>query len=166
MKFSDLNIAARSMLNALSASASLRTDELGRCANPRLDPAAAANVLNSMREKGLIYSRQKLANAQYTAWFITDVGRAVFMGRPDGEVLLAAGGVVQPETPAPEKGDQFLITGNHVGYDALVTTADKAVAVAAHRAELSPGKVIQVYKLVAEAHLPKPVKPTAQIILL
>lgn len=155
MKFSDLTSNQRSIIAALAASSSLRTDALGRCCVPRLDGPGAANVLCSLRELGLIYSHQKPTSQTYADWKISQVGMAVFTARPDGDVVVrTAGEPVNTAGPAVERHD-FVIQGPN-GSTKLTGTSEEALTAAQHRATIEPGSEYKVFRLVAVAHMPVP----------
>lgn len=82
MKFSDLSSPQRSILTALCASNTLRTDQLANATNPRMDAQGVAQVLMQMREAGLVFSSQKPTGQQYASWRASDYGKAVFENRP------------------------------------------------------------------------------------
>ncbi|BEQ12865.1 putative nucleotidyl transferase [Pseudomonas phage Ep4] len=89
MKFTDLSAAQRSMLTMLCTGQTFNTAELGRGTNPRLDAKIAATVLMDLRERGIVYSSQKLASQQYAQWRASCYGMDVFQGRPN-EVVRSA----------------------------------------------------------------------------
>ena len=166
MKFSDLNSNMRSMLTALCASSTLNTEQLGNGCVPKLTAQQAANVLNEMRAVGLVYSMQKPESRQYASWAVNSVGKAMFMGRPDGDVVLqtvpASDAQCSPaKDAAPVK--RFII-GERSGTLVVVHgTRDEVLAEAQRRATIKAGAEYNVYEQIATAHMPV---PQAQITLL
>lgn len=158
MKFTDLPPSNRSILAALCAAgaAGLRTDALGRCTSPRHHtPQEAANLLNNLRQLGLVYSQQKPDNQSYALWKASEYGLAVFMGRPAD---------VQPErtvtSSVPTCGavptKRFIISeAGGLGHVATCTR-EEALDAAQSKATSKPGTVFRVYEQVAEAHMPVP----------
>lgn len=170
MKFTDLPPTHRSILAALCAvgNASLRTDALGRCTSPRHStPQEAANLLNNLRQLGLVYSQQKPDNQLYALWKASEYGVAVFMGRPDEVPLGAAAsaqtsianGCAQPSGSAKS----FLIVRPTGGCEEYRGTREQALAQAQAGATKNPGTEYSVYEIIGVAHMPV---PQAQITLL
>lgn len=164
MKFSDLTSNMRSMLTALCACHHLNTEQLGNGCVPKLSPAAAANVLNELRHKGLIFSMQKPTGQAYAAWSVSEFGHDVFMGRPDGNVQ-ASPSTQGPNMAAAKKEavlNKFIIGAP--GQNSVTEhSREDALRVAQEAATRSPGTDFKVYELIAVASLPV---PTAQITLL
>lgn len=156
MKFSDLTNNQRAMLNALAASSKLQTDALGRCCNPKLDPPSAAYVLCGLREYGLAYSHAKGPTQEYCDWKISQVGMAVFTGRPDGDVSVA--GDTAAAAPVSPGNGHYLVKASEPGrtFTLSNTTQGAALAEATRHAELYPGTTYEVFKKIAVAELPVP----------
>lgn len=151
MKFSDLTNNQRAMINALAASNKLQTDALGRCCNPKLDPPSAANVLCGLREYGLVYSHAKTPTQDYCDWKISQVGMAVFTGRPDGDVVVVSG---HAEHPAAKV---FIIETAASAVPAhFQGTESLALAKAQELATKNPGNDYFVYARIAVASMPVP----------
>ena len=169
MKFSDLTANMRSMISALNSTNHLNTEELGRACTPaKLSAQSAANVLNELRGTGLVYSMQKPESQQYAKWAITSVGRAVFMGRPDGDVVLQTVPATNAQAPCSPAKDAAPIKRYMVSETAGVGTfmtgeRDDVLAEAQRRATAKPGTQFNVYERIATAHMPV---PQAQITLL
>ena len=166
MKFSDLNSNMRSMLTALCASSTLNTEQLGNGCVPKLTAQQAANTLNEMRAAGLVYSMQKPESRQYASWAVNSVGKAMFTGRPDGNVVLqtvpASDSQCSPaKDTAPER--RFIL-GEKGGTLVVVHgTREKVLEEAQRRATVNAGTEYNVYEQIAVAHMPV---PQAQITLL
>jgi hypothetical protein len=161
MKFSDLNPRMRSMIAALNSTNHMNTAELGHACLPQIDAQSAANMLNELRGNGLVFSMQKPESQKYANWAITTVGRAVFMGRPDGDVVLQAAGTTVVASATAKK--RFIIGTEGGTLDVISGSRDYALAEAQRRATAKPGGVYRVYEQIAEAHMPV---PQAQITLL
>ncbi len=86
MKFTDLTGQQRSVLSMLATNSTFNTKELGLGVTPKQDAQSAAQLLMDMRDKGLIFSSQKLPSQAYAQWRTSEYGKAVFESRPDGEV--------------------------------------------------------------------------------
>lgn len=86
MKFSQLNARHRTALANLTNCGSQRTDKLAKAMGIS-DMSKAAHELCAMRSMGLIYSKERVAGAQYASWTVTDYGTAVFDNRPDGVIV-------------------------------------------------------------------------------
>jgi hypothetical protein len=169
MKFTDLPPTNRSILAALCAAgaAGLRTDALGRCTSPRHStPQEAANLLNNLRQLGLVYSQQKPDNQSYALWKASEYGVAVFMSRPDE--VPAPGKLVDPRDitdgvnagHSPTRLRKWMVYPGGMQFqgteEALATELSKC-------AEGRPGVTFLAYVLHSEALLPV---PKAQITLL
>ena len=168
MKFSGLNSNMRSMLTALCASSTLNTEQLGNGCVPKLTAQQAANTLNEMRAVGLVYSMQKPESRQYASWAVNAVGKAVFMGRPDGDVVLQtvpASDAQAQCSPAPGAAPtkRFIVSAQGGTLTVLNVTREYALAEAQRLATAAPGTDYRVYEQIATAHMPV---PQAQITLL
>lgn len=163
MKFTDLTSSSRSLLAALCAAgaAGLRTDALGRCITPRrATPPEAADMLNSMRQLGLVYSQQKAPNAAYSLWKASEYGMAVFMGRPEDVPATEVSQGGDTEDRKPPRPRLWMV---YPGSMQFRGTEDALAATLAKCAEESPGTKYLAYVLHSEAVLPV---PKAQITLL
>lgn len=165
MKFTDLPPTNRSILAALCAAgaAGLRTDALGRCTSPRHStPQEAANLLNNLRQLGLVYSQQKPDNQSYALWKASEYGVAVFMSRPD-EVAPPAKSQVAEAACASEPVKNYIISSpGGADHHARGIRAD-ALAKAQSMATADAGREYSVYEIIGLAHMPV---PQAQITLL
>lgn len=153
MKFSDLSKTQRSMLAAL-ASAVNTTLDTGRLAGyTGGDAAAAAYILCSLREAGLVFSQQKPVSKQYVPWQITKVGMAVFESRPDGNVVVVAddahvvrkGAADQCATQQRDPGSKrgFIVDAH--GYHEVSGNIDQLVNQLELRATNNPGIRQELY---------------------
>lgn len=160
MKFSDLSSPQRSILTALCASNTLRTDQLANATNPRMDAQGVAQVLMQMREAGLVFSSQKPTGVQYASWRASDYGKAVFESRPH-DVGPAPAKVVpaEPHAVREEPAHTFivykagLIVGN--GYTAQYHTEAEALAEAqrltdAHKCRWHVAKLYAIVRPVVQ----------------
>lgn len=171
MKFTDLPPTNRSILAALCAAgaAGLRTDALGRCTSPRHStPQEAANLLNNLRQLGLVYSQQKPDNQSYALWKASEYGVAVFMSRPDevpapGAAASVATSIANGCAQSNGSAKSFLIVRPTGGCEEYRGTREQALAQAQTGATKNPGTEYSVYEIIGVAHMPV---PQAQITLL
>lgn len=155
MKFSQLDSPSRSILTALAATNHLTTDQLANACCPKKTPKEAANVLCGLRSLGLVYSMQKPDSKPYASWAITAVGKAVFEGRPDGDV------VITPPASVPATAEELRYLVNY-GNECEVLpysrwpTEELAIAEAQRYATTHPGKKATVLRVLAVAEMPVP----------
>lgn len=157
MKFSKLPATFRSVLAALVNSGPLRTDKLARIIGTT-DCAAAANTLCKMRREGLIFSKEKGA-AVYAEWEATNIGIAVFNGRPNDVPLFDKVAPVN-DCAASKKATAYAVvpdTGFPVG------TYDDALE-CAKAAAIGHGKPYVVVALVAEVLPPAAPQPVVNVL--
>lgn len=171
MKFTDLPPTQRSILAALCAAgaAGLRTDALGRCTSPRHStPQEAANLLNNLRQLGLVYSQQKPDTQSYALWKVSEYGVAVFVSRPDevpapGAAASVAASIANGCAQSEPAVKNYIIRGQGgVDHHARGIRAD-ALAKAQNMATVDAGREYSVYEIIGVAHMPV---PQAQITLL
>ena len=133
----------------------------------RVTPQEAANLLNNLRQLGLVYSQQKPDNQSYALWKASEYGVAVFMSRPDevpapGTMSIACStpAIGCAEAPSPHRLRQWMIYPGGLQFQG---TEEALAAQLAKCAEQVPGTTYLAYVLHSEAVLPV---PKAQITLL
>lgn len=160
MKFSHLLNTHRSALAALVNSGPLRTDRLAKVMQSASVPQAA-HSLCQLRRIGLIFSKEK-GTANYAEWEATDVGRAVFEGRPH-DVQVGDGITdhnVSPVAPAVSKPTAYAVvpdTGFQVGTYEDALECAKAAAI-------GYGKPYLVIALAAEVLPPVAPQPVVNVL--
>lgn len=162
MKFAQLGSPSRSILTALAASNNLTTDQLANACCPKKTPKEAANELCGLRALGLVYSMQKPDSKPYASWAISAVGKAVFEGRPDGDVVITPDtGPCAPSisVQSPRSADDLLYVVKY-GDDATPgsrwPTEELAITEAQRYATTHPGKKATVLRVIAISEMPVP----------
>lgn len=157
MKFSHLLNTHRSALAALVNSGPLRTDRLAKVMQSASVPQAA-HSLCQMRRIGLVFSKEKGTN-NYAEWEATDVGRAVFEGRPDDVQLVDKVSPVNACASGKQATAYAVVpdTGFPVG------SYDDALA-CAKAAAIGHGKPYVVVALVAEVLPPVAPQPVVNVL--
>lgn len=165
MKFSDLPPYQRTQLAALAScgGGGLDTKQLSMSSPISGDAKRGAAQLLELRRTGLVYSTERQTGQQYVKWFITDVGLAVFEGRPDGDVVvvpaeqcdLHQAATEQCPKPAAKVWRVQDASGQAV---ADISTSSEALALKflQKQAEAHPGLPLYLVTTVAKACLPKP----------
>lgn len=157
MKFSQLNARHRTALANLTNCGSQRTDKLAKAMGIS-DMSKAAHELCAMRSMGLIYSKERVAGAQYASWTVTDYGTAVFDNRPDGVIV---GPRAQDATPTNAKQATAYAVVPDTGFP--VGTYEDALE-CAKAAAIGHGKPYVVVALVAEVLPPVAPQPVVNVL--